>query len=144
METLSLGAAANGAVAHLDQIAAEADGFIMLARTDIHPESTGPLASRLLKMVTIGLGNQRGAQEAHSHGLWESVRAVPRVTMARAKILCGVAVVENGYRQPVRIEAVPGTYDAFLETDLRLLGLAKEHFASIPFPKLDLLIVNEL
>jgi hypothetical protein len=144
METIALGPAENGAVAHLDRIAAEADGIIVLGRTKTHPESTGPLASGLLKMVTIGLGKQIGAQEAHSHGLWDSVRAVPKVTMARAKILFGVAVVENGYRQPVAIEVVPPRYDAFLEADLRLLHTAKDHWAKIPFDHLDLLVVDEL
>jgi len=144
METLSLGVAQNGAVAHLDQFAADADGIIVLGRTKTHPESTGPLASGLLKMVTVGLGKQAGAQEAHSHGLWDSVRAVPQITIAQAKILFGVAVVENGYRQPVVVEVVPASYDAFLESDLRLLNTAKEHLGTLPFEHLDLLVVDEL
>lgn len=56
----------------------------------------------------------------------------------------GVAVVENGYRQPCAIEVVPPSYDAFLESDQRLLRLAKQHLAKIPFEKLDPLIVDEL
>jgi len=95
-------------------------------------------------MSTIGLGKQVGAHQAHSHGLWESVRAVPKLQLAKAKILCGVAVVENGYRQPCAIEVVPPSYDAFLDADLRLLRLAKSHLAQIPFDDLDLLIVDEL
>jgi len=144
METCVLGTAENGAIAHLDRLAAEADGIIVLGRTKTHPESAGELASGLLKMCTIGLGKQKGAQEAHSHELWPSVRAVPRLQIAKAKILCGVAVVENGYRQPCAIEAVAPTYEAFLEADMRLLRLAKQHLARIPFDALDLLIVDEL
>ena len=107
METHELGPAENGAVAHVDRFAAEADGIIVLGRTKTHPESVGELASGLLKMCTIGLGKQTGAHQAHSHGLWDSVRAVPKVQLAKSKILCGVAVVENGYRQPCAIEVVP-------------------------------------
>ena len=117
-----------GAVAHVDRLAFDADGIIVLARTKTHPESFGALASGLLKMCTIGLGKQVGAHQAHSHGLWESVRAVPDLQLARARILCGVAVVENGYRQPCVIEVVPPTYDAFLEADMRLLEIAKRHW----------------
>jgi len=95
-------------------------------------------------MCTIGLGKQAGAHQAHSHGLWESVRAVPALQLAHTPILCGVAVVENGYRQPCAIEVVPPTYDAFLEADIRLLRVAKLHLARIPFDDLDLLIVDEL
>ena len=144
METRALGAAETGAVAHLDRLAFEADGIIVLGRVKTHPESTGELASGLLKMCTVGLGKQAGAHQAHSHGLWKSVRAVPRVQLAQARILCGVAVVENGYREPCAIEVVPPTYDAFLEADMRLLRFAKQHLARIPFDDLDLLVVDEL
>src|SRR5690242_18709016 len=144
METRELGAAENGAIAHLDRFAAEADGIIVLGRTKTHPESARELASGLLKMCTVGLGKQSGAHQAHSHGLWESVRAVPKVQLAKSKIICGVAVVENGYRHPCASEIVPPSYDAFLEADMRLLRLAKQHFARIPFKELDVLVVDEL
>jgi hypothetical protein len=58
--------------------------------------------------------------------------------------LFGVAVVENGYRQPVAIEVVPPAYDAFIEADVRLLELAKAHLAVLPFEHLDVLVVDEL
>ena len=144
METRDLGCATNGAAAHMDRLAAEADGVIVLGRTKTHPESAADLASGLLKMCTIGLGKQAGAQEAHSHGLWDSVRAVPEIQLAKTKVLCGVAVVENGFREPCLIEVVPPSYDAFLEADMRLLRIAKRHLAHIPFEELDLLVVDEL
>lgn len=144
METVALGQADNGAVAHFDRLAFESDGVIVLGRVRTHPESAGELASGLLKMSTIGLGKQRGAHEAHSHGLWTSVRAVPRLQLNTGKILCGVAVVENAYRQPVIIEVVRPDYDAFLEADLRLLVTAKSHLGTLPFQELDVLVVDEL
>jgi hypothetical protein len=144
MDTVNLGPAENGAIAHMDRFAAEADGIIVLGRTKTHPESAGELASGLLKMCTIGLGKQTGAQEAHSHRLWDSVRAVPKVQLAKSKVVCGVAVVENGYRHPCAIEIVEPSYQAFLEADMRLLRLAKQHLARIPFDELDVLIVDEL
>src|SRR5437764_696860 len=96
------------------------DGHVPDVAADVHRKSAADLASGLLKMSTIGLGKQIGAQEAHSHKLWDSVRAVPQLQLAKSNILCGVAVVENGYRQPCAIEVVPPTYAAFLEADLRL------------------------
>jgi hypothetical protein len=144
METRELGASENGATVHLDRFADEADGIIVLGRTKTHPESARELASGLLKMCTVGLGKQSGAQQAHSHGLWQSVRAIPKVQLAKAKILCGVAVVENGYRRPCAIEIVPPSYEAFLDADMRLLRLAKTHLARIPFEELDVLVVDEL
>jgi hypothetical protein len=144
METQDFGPSANGAGAHVDRLAADADGIVVLARVKTHPESAADLASGLLKMSTVGLGKQSGAHQAHSHGLWDSVRAVPRLQFAKTKIVCGVTVVENAYRQPCAIEAVPPSYDAWLEADMRLLRLAKSHFARIPFDDLDLLIVDEI
>jgi hypothetical protein len=144
IETRELGTSESGAVAHVDRLALDANGIIVLGRTMTHPESTGPLASGLLKMCTVGLGKQAGAHQAHSHRLWDSVRAVPKLQLARSPIVCGVAVVENGYRQPCAIEVVDPTYDAFLASDLRLLTLAKQHVARIPFDELDVLIVDEL
>lgn len=144
MQTHALGTAKNGANAHLDEIAAEADGIIVLGRTKTHPENREGIASGLLKMVTVGLGKQAGAQEAHSHGLWDSVREVPVITMAKAKILCGVAVVENAYRQPVEVEVVQPKYAAFKDSDERLLKVAQPHVADLPFKQLDLLIVDEI
>jgi len=144
METFMLGPAKNGAMAHLDRLAAEADGIIVLGRTKTHPESAERLASGLLKMVTIGLGKQRGAQQAHSHGLWESVRQVPQVTLAHSKVLFGVAVVENAYRKPMIVEVVHPVYQAFLDSDERLLKIAKPNVPKLPFDNLDLLIVDEI
>lgn len=144
MDTLDLGVSETGAMAHLDKLAAVADGIIVLGRVKTHPENAQGVASGLLKMTTVGLGKQIGAQEAHSHGLWESVKAVPRITLTKSKVLFGVAVVENAFRQPAIIEVVPNTYEAFREADERLLKKAEPYAARIPFQKLDLLIVDEL
>lgn len=144
MQTHALGTSRTGAIAHIDDIAAQADGIIVLGRTRTHPENKEGVASGLLKMVTVGLGKQAGAQEAHTHGLWPSVEAVPELTMQKAPIIFGVAVVENAFRRPVEIEVVPPQYAAFKEADERLLKKAKPHVATIPFQQLDVLIVDEL
>jgi hypothetical protein len=144
METVDLGKSESGAVAHVDKIAAGADGIIVLGRVKTHPESAEGLASGLLKMVTVGMGKQAGAQQAHSHELWKSVRAVPKLTLAQTRILFGVAVVENTYHQPLVIEVVPAVYDAFVEADERLLKISQKHLAKLPFDALDVLVVDEI
>jgi hypothetical protein len=144
METLDLGPSATGAHAHLDRWAHEADGVIVLGRTKTHPESIEGIASGLLKMTTVGLGKQAGAQQAHSHGLWDSVKAVPHLTLAKANVLFGITMVENAFHEPTLIEVVEPTYEAFLEADQRLLKLARVHLARIPFDELDLLVVDEM
>jgi len=144
METIALGTSKTGAIAHMDALAAKADGIIVLGRVIQHPEKSPGVSSGLLKMVTVGLGKQIGAQEAHSHGLWSSVEAVPKLSLGQGKGLFGVAVVENAFHQPVVIEVLPGTYNAFKEADLGLLKIANEHASRIPFKQLDVLVVDEL
>lgn len=144
METARLGTSESGAMAHFDAVANEADGVIVLGRVKTHPENTEGIASGLLKMVTVGLGKQTGAREAHSHGLWESVQAVPKLSLAGGKILFGIGVVENAFRRPVEIEVAPGNFDAFYDLDRRLLRKAKRHFAKVPFDSLDVLVVDEI
>lgn len=144
METTPVGKCRTGAVAHIDGFAAESDGIIVLGRVKSHPENREGVASGLLKMITVGLGKQVGAQEAHTHGLWDSVENVPRITLEKAKILCGVAVVENALRSPVEIQVVEPRYEAFHDADERLLKIAQTHFADLPFEQLDLLILDEL
>jgi hypothetical protein len=144
MDTIDLGAAENGAHAHVDRMASDADGIIVLGRTQTHPESATGLASGLLKMTAVGLGKQRGAQEAHRHGLWDSVRLVPKLHLARSKILFGIAMVENSIHQARIIEVVEPKYEAFLESDQRLLKISQAALATIPFDSLDVLIVDEI
>jgi hypothetical protein len=144
MRTHALGTSEAGAVAHLDEVASESDGIIVVGRTKTHPENREGVASGLLKMVTVGLGKQIGAQEAHSHGLWESVRAVPKITLQKSSVMCGVAVVENAFRWPAMVEIVEPQYEAFLDADERLLKAGEPYVADLPFEQLDLLIVDEL
>lgn len=144
MDTIVLGKSESGAVAHLDAIAAKADGIIVMGRVKPHGQNTESVGSGLLKMTTVGLGKQRGAQEAHNNGLWKSIRSVPRITLGQANVLFGVAVIENAFRKPVVVEVVPGTYEAFEEVDERLLNVSKDHVAQIPFQQLDVLVVDEI
>src|SRR5438105_11346422 len=136
MQTLELGVSTSGAKAHADEIAMQAEGINILGGVKAHPENKVGIASGLLKMTTVGLGKQAGAQQAHSHGLWDSVKAVPQLTLARTKILFGVAVVQNAYRQAAHIEVVQPVYGAFREADERLLKAAEPHAAKIPFQQL--------
>jgi hypothetical protein len=144
MQTHALGTSDTGAVAHLDELVSDSDGVIVVGRTKAHPENREGVASGLLKMTTVGLGKQVGAQQAHTHGLWASVRAVPRITLEKANVVCGVAVVENAFRYPAMLEIVAPAYEAFLEADERLLRAGESYVAGLPFEQLDLLIVDEL
>lgn len=140
LETVALGKAENGAEAHFNKAAYEADATIVVSQVAVHPVLTEEIASGLLKMVTIGCGAQAGPAWAHSHGLAESVRLVPKVTIPNSNIIAGVAIVNNGYNKPHTIEVVsPGQFE---ETDKRLLVLQKGLMKVIPFDNLHVLVVD--
>ncbi|HEV2121907.1 MAG TPA: lactate racemase domain-containing protein, partial [Chloroflexota bacterium] len=125
METVELGSTKHGADVHYDRIAYEADATIVLGRCKTHPTLHEGNGSGLQKMVTIGLGKQRGAQAAHAHGLERSVLEVAPLALARGNIVLGINVIENGYRRPHTIDVVPP--EGFAESDQRCLDLARAY-----------------
>lgn len=142
LDTVHVGTAENGAQAHLNRAAYEADATIVVSQVQVHPVLAEGIASGLMKMTTIGCGAQTGPAWAHSHGLASSVRAVPKVTLAKANIVAGVAVVENGLDKPHTIEVVAPEH--FEETDERLLILQKSLMRVIPFDNLHVLVVDAI
>src|SRR5436189_1716029 len=140
MDTVVLGVAQNGAQVHYDKHAYEAGATIVVGRCKTHPTLHESNGSGLYKMITIGLGKQAGAQEAHAHGLFESVEHVPEIALAKGNIVLGVNVVENGYHQPYHVDVVAP--EDFRESDRRCLELARPRVARIPFDELDVLVLS--
>jgi hypothetical protein len=91
-------------------------------------------------MTTIGLGKQAGAEEAHAHGLAESVQEVPKIALAKGNVILGLNVIENGYRQPYHVEVVEPA--DFWEADRRGLDMVRPFVARVPFERLDVLVVH--
>ncbi len=146
LETIVVGQGRNGYQAHYARSAHEADAVIVLGRTQVHPnlkagENSDGVASGLLKMVMIGLGKQAGAQSAHHHGLAESILEMPEF-LPHTNIVAGIAVVENAFREPCRIEVVPPA--EFKAADQRLLKVAQTYVGQIPFQDLDVLVCDQM
>ncbi|MBA2447076.1 MAG: DUF2088 domain-containing protein, partial [Chloroflexi bacterium] len=142
METVVIGQLEDGTSVHLDKHAHDADGIVVVGRVKPHTAFRGDIESGLCKMTAIGLGKQRGAQAIHARGLRDSIPEVARVTLARANVVLGLALVENAYHQLHTIEqANPGE---FHDTDRRLLVVANGLLARVPFDELDVLVVGEL
>ncbi len=62
--------------------------------------------------------------------------------LRKCKIACGVGIVENAYDETGLIAAVAP--HEFLKRETELLVLAKQWMPRLPFPRVDLLIVDEL
>lgn len=142
METVFLGTAANGAPVYFDKNACEADGIIVCNRVKPHTDFSADNESGLVKMVAIGLGKEKGCAAMHSNGLAESIPLSCRVSLAKAPILCGLAILENSRDETYQLHGIPRS--TLIETDARLLKKAKELVPHLPVDKLDLLVVKEI
>jgi hypothetical protein len=123
-----------------------ADHIAVVARIKPHTDFTGEIESGLFKMMAIGLGKQRGAEHyhraGHAYGYAEVFPLVGKKVLETARILFGVGLVENGYEETAKIQALlPKDFEA---GEKALLQEAKAWMARLPFDVLDLLIVDDL
>jgi len=140
MEVVELGTTATGAKVYFDKNAYNADATIVVGRVKPHTDFRGPVESGLCKMIAIGLGKQRGAEQMHAHGLVDSIPQGAAIALEKANIILGLGIVENGYDQPHTVRAtLPQDLYA---TDAQLLVLAKKLLPRIPFDELELLVVD--
>ncbi len=145
MEVVELGISTNGRPVYIDKYADEADAIIVINRIKPHPAFRGPYESGLMKMITIGMGKQRGADFAHMLGfgqMAESVPAIARVTIAKKNIICAVGIIENAYHETAQIEIMKS--QDINDREPILLKKAWELYPRIFFDKLDVLILDEL
>jgi hypothetical protein len=145
METVVLGHTSAGLPAHFDAFAAGADGLILINRVKMHTSFHGPLESGLHKMLAIGLGKEKGATLLHSRGpdgLRDDMPEVARTLLAKVPFLAGFGVVEDGTHRPV---ALRGLSAAELDAGERgLLDLARGLAPALPFPDLDVLVIERM
>ena len=145
METVKSGITEEGHDVFIDKYAAQADGIILNNRIKPHTSFRGPYESGLLKMATIGLGKQHGAEACHINGYDFMGHLLPlfgKVVLENAPILFGLGVIENAFEQTSKIVAL--MRDEILDEEPKLL---KEAFASMPqlfLKETDVLIVDEV
>jgi hypothetical protein len=124
----------------------EADHIAVVGRVKPHTDFENEIESGLFKMMSIGLGKQQGAETYHRAGHHYSYAEIfplaGKALLEKGHVLFGLPIVENGYGQTARIEAIlPAD---FYETEKELLRQAKAWLGRLPFDDLDLLIVDEM
>jgi len=146
METVVVCQAAEGFDVHFDKHAYQADHVIVCNRIKKHTDFSGDVQSGLMKMMLIGLGKHAGAKLYHrvifEYGFPQILRSVANRVLANCPILCGLAILENGYDETAKIIGVPA--DQFESRERELLQRSSELMPSIPFEDIDLLIVDEM
>ena len=145
MDVVELGKTKNGKPVLIDRIAHEADGIIITNRIKLHNAFRGKYESGLLKMITIGLGKQKGADFAHNLGIWNMAEHVPEIaleTMKKIKLLFALGMVENAFHETSSLVILRPEE---IETEEpKLLELAAKLRARIQFDSLDTLIIDEI
>ncbi len=145
MEVVQIGEV-KGIPLFCDKNAWGADHIAVVARIKPHTDFQGEIESGLFKMMAIGLGKQQGAEHyhraGHAYSYAEIFPLVGKKVMETARILFGLGIVENGYEETAKVQAMlPKDFE---EGEKALLCEAKAWMAQLPFDILDLLIVDDL
>lgn len=144
-EVIEVAETKNGYTVYCDKYAWESDGIIVLNRIKLHTAFRGLNESGLLKMMTVGLGKSKGANQLHRQGpayMSETIQEVGAAFIETGKIIAGVGIVENSYEETAYLEVIKP--DDILEAERELLVKAKEYFPRVPIENLDLLVVKKM
>lgn len=145
MEVVELGLSELGRPVYMDKNAYESDGIIVSCRLKPHNAFRGPIESGPCKMMTVGLGKQKGAEQVHSDGMDKIAKNIPtmaKVVLEKAPILFAIPCMENAYDETMRIEAI--LPENILTREPELLKLAFENMPKILVGEGDVLIVDEI
>lgn len=145
MEVVKLGELPNGLPVYVDQYAANADGIVVINRIKPHTAFRGPVESGIMKMISIGLGKQKGAEACHQLGfkyMAENVPAMAKMIMAEKPILFGVATVENAFDKVAVVETL--TPSEIIEKEASLQEQAKALLPKLFFEQLEVLVIDQI
>lgn len=146
MDVVRVGTVGNGLPVYLDAAAHQADGIFVINRVKAHTAFTGTYESGLLKMLTIGLGKQRGADACHELGFGHFAEIMPEMGRSllhcHPSILGGLALLENESDAIFHVESVPMAQ--LLEREVQLLALAKQRMPNLPMRSVDALLVQQM
>jgi hypothetical protein len=144
MDAVNIGTNAWGQPVWWDKNALAADGVVTVSRVKPHTDFRGKFESGILKMLVIGLGKQRGADQVHSYGtrgLRDMIPESGKVVLAKAPFIGGLAVLENAKEETALVEVVDR--DDLYEREPVLLERASKMMGRLPFKGTDVLVIGE-
>jgi Lactate racemase N-terminal domain len=145
MDTVELGRTNSGMPVLMDRFACEADHLIIINRIKPHVCFRGPYESGLAKLITIGLGKQRGADIAHNLGFGKMAAHIPEIASAaleKKQLLFGVALLENPFHETCKIALLRS--DEIMADEPALLNEARGLCPKLYFDNLDVLIIDQI
>ena len=145
MEVVEAGQLEDGTALYTDRLAFEADAIVIANKIKPHADFKGSYESGLVKMLSIGLAKHKGAVAIHRHGFDQFHDVLPRaaeVLLARLPILFGLAILENAFDELMSLEIIPT--EKVMSREKKLLEISKQSIGRLLFPKIDLLIIDEI
>jgi len=145
MEVVQLGTLPNGLPVYVDKYASEADGIVVINRIKPHTAFRGPVESGIMKMISIGLGKQKGAEACHQLGfkyMAENVPAMAKMIMEKKPVLFGVASIENAFDKVAFIDAL--TTEEIIAQEPALQEKAKSLLPKLFFDQIDVLVIDQI
>ncbi|MBQ3079823.1 MAG: DUF2088 domain-containing protein [Clostridia bacterium] len=145
MEVTKIGELDDGRSILINRLAAEADGIVSLNRIKAHTAFRGRYESGVMKMLTIGLGCQAGAEVCHRQGIMHLGPNVEKFAfgiLKNANVALGVGIIENAYDQTAMIRVMTG--EEIPDTEPELLKIAKSKMSKIKLDHTDVLIVDKI
>ncbi len=147
MDVVEVGQEVEGVKVVVSARALNADAVVLLNRIKPHTDfGSAVTGSGLVKMSAIGLGKAEGAFRCHwaaaTRGHERVLRAVSRVVLGHLPRVYGVGLVEDGSHRLALIEPMRG--DEFFDREPALLAKARSWMPVLPFPEVDVLVVDEI
>ncbi len=145
MEVKRIGVLPDGLPVFLSSDALAVDHIVLLNRIKPHTAFRGTIESGLVKMLTIGLGKQKGAESCHAHGFQHMARhllEMGSLLLEKAPVAFGLGIVENAYDQTHTVVAIPA--ERLLAEEPNWLLLARNLMPSLPVEQIDVLVIDEI
>ncbi|WP_085993636.1 lactate racemase domain-containing protein [Oceanobacillus senegalensis] len=145
MEVIKIGELENGLPVYIDKYASEADGIVVINRVKPHTAFRGKVESGIMKMISIGLGKQKGAEACHQLGfkhMAEHVPAMANMMIDKMPILFAVATVENAFDKVAKLQVMAAKEIEGKEPDLQ--ELAKKLLPKIFVDQIDVLVIDQI
>lgn len=149
METVDLGLTPQGIRLVASRPALAAGAILFINRVKPHSDfvsSPEGIGSGLRKMCVIGLGKIEGAFEYHRAarriGFESMLVEVSGEITRRLPNIFGLGLIEDGYHQLAHIEGLSGA--EFATREPNLFRLADQLMPRLPFPAIDVLIVDQI
>lgn len=145
MGVRELGRLGPGCPVFFSEDALSADHVVIINRIKPHTKFTLPIESGLLKMLSIGLGKEKGAAALHRAAAGLGFGIIERagcLILEKIPLLFGLALLEDGFGK--LSGAHPLLPENLVEGEKSLLKEAYALLPRVPFDKLDILVIDRI